>query len=239
MPQLPNFFSCFSSSPSSLSRSILKLSLGGSVAYAAWRYAYVGLRGKHRIRIKADFLLDIDEKEGFDVMSDPLMLNPTTPWWFNIVPRSASDSVIKELKELVLHRLQTDQDAGDYQDDREFFISYWIYFGRLLPVFWKSAVAAPRREHGLRVLSYRQALGPYGWFYHAHKVGKHPSSSSTGASDSQSPTCLIQDTIEATVWDEPLADAIAGFLLTQILSCRGEELKRRYGGECLGVKMVD
>mmetsp|Transcript_88156 Transcript_88156/g.248019 ORF Transcript_88156/g.248019 Transcript_88156/m.248019 type:complete len:229 (-) Transcript_88156:13-699(-) len=208
--------------------------------YAAWRCFYRSKFGEHVVRMKADFELDVSQKEGFVVMSDPGLLDETTPWWFHIVIRERSMAVVQELLghvEMLTLDAHTGEgfaeDAGGRPHRQEpFIISYWIFFGYLLPSPWTSEVApiCLDREGRYR-LTYRQRVGPYSSFEHTHLVSESRSS----ADDSTSPCCLVEDTIVANVLGEPILNGFASVLLKWILISRGSMLTARYGGRVLKV----
>mmetsp|Transcript_72285 Transcript_72285/g.207397 ORF Transcript_72285/g.207397 Transcript_72285/m.207397 type:complete len:254 (-) Transcript_72285:13-774(-) len=245
----------------------LRSSAAAGATFVAWRQLYMGLHGEHRIRVRADFELGLSGQEGFKVMSDPCLLDETTPWWFHVVIRDGGRDAIGRLAGLVEQTSRASSSSSSSVAppavevatavvDPELQISYWIFFGRFVPIPWTSSVAPVSLEQGWCRLTYRQAFGPYRAFEHTHWVrdaweieqrscaggaaavaaAPEARGSSEAAEGPRSPRCLVKDTIVATVLGEPVLDFAAAVLLKQILRCRGDCLTRRFGGRVLSVR---
>lgn len=64
-----------------------KALLGGVVGcttFWAYAFAYRQVYGRHQMQVCAEFALPLDADKSFQLVADPILLNATTPWWFDI-----------------------------------------------------------------------------------------------------------------------------------------------------------
>eukprot|EP00929_Paragymnodinium_shiwhaense_P036554 TRINITY_DN19571_c0_g1_i1.p1 TRINITY_DN19571_c0_g1~~TRINITY_DN19571_c0_g1_i1.p1 ORF type:complete len:254 (+),score=44.93 TRINITY_DN19571_c0_g1_i1:60-764(+) len=215
---------------------VAKTVAASGAGFATWSIGYQSVCGAHEVRLEATYILDTDVNNGFKVMSDPRLLDDTTPWWFHIVMTKASAPQLQALMKHVDSVL-----AGLQQTDAEpdsFLLNYWVFFGYVMPVPWTSDVFALDRVADKFRLSYRQKLGPYRSFEHTHLVsaGLPVKTATKGDPVCPSPaSCVVEDSIVASVLGEPLLNNMCSILLAQILIARGRTLTAAYGGRVLHV----
>eukprot|EP00927_Polykrikos_kofoidii_P050786 TRINITY_DN44659_c0_g1_i1.p1 TRINITY_DN44659_c0_g1~~TRINITY_DN44659_c0_g1_i1.p1 ORF type:complete len:294 (-),score=38.91 TRINITY_DN44659_c0_g1_i1:160-1041(-) len=236
-------------------------------AFLAWRQLYRLHYGEDTVCLRAVYQLGVNRENGFRIMSDPGLLDETTPWWFHIVFRDdKAREIVRELLALIDALLRRGEGAairegadvtvggalqsthsrdgnisgqveaheGQYPQ-RPLLIRYWVFFGRVLPMPWTSEVfAVDCVDHDKYRLAYRQLVGPYSSFEHSHVVANGGASLDAVPRDPRS-SCLIEDTIVASVFGEPVLNWFASLLLKRILWSRGQVLTERYGGEVLSI----